>query len=160
MGIPSASSGREIRGWTTLLVLWLRFSWRQLAGAYVRRFLYGHGGHLLRYSICGMIPSRTQITLGPALAMGVGLGAAIARMSRSTLLEVYREDFVRTARAKGMGEQYVIWRHVMRNALLPVITVSGLQMASLLGGSVAVERAFGVPGLGLSLVQAITERTG
>ena len=79
-------------------------------------------------------------------------------MSRSTLLEVYREDFVRTARAKGMGEQYVIWRHVMRNALLPVITVSGLQMASLLGGSVAVERAFGVPGLGLSLVQAITER--
>ena len=99
-----------------------------------------------------------QITLGPALAMGVGLGAAIARMSRSTLLEVYREDFVRTARAKGMGEQYVIWRHVMRNALLPVITVSGLQMASLLGGSVAVERAFGVPGLGLSLVQAITER--
>lgn len=99
-----------------------------------------------------------QITLGPALAMGIGLGAAIARMSRSTLLEVYREDYVRTARAKGMGESPVIWRHVLRNALLPVVTVSGLQMASLLGGSVAVERAFGVPGLGLSLVQAITER--
>jgi len=99
-----------------------------------------------------------QLTLGPAVALGLGLGAAIARMSRSTVLEVYREDYVRTARAKGLGERPVIWRHVLRNALLPVITVSGLQMASLLGGSVAVERAFGVPGLGLSLVQAITER--
>ena len=90
--------------------------------------------------------------------MGLGLGASIARMSRSSLLEVYREDYVRTARAKGLNDRTIIWRHVMRNALLPVITVSGLQMASLLGGSVAVERAFGVPGLGLSLVQAITER--
>ena len=99
-----------------------------------------------------------QITLGPSIVMGLGLGASIARMSRSSLLEVYREDYVRTARAKGLNERTIIWRHVMRNALLPVITVSGLQMASLLGGSVAVERAFGVPGLGLSLVQAITER--
>jgi len=99
-----------------------------------------------------------QITLGPAIVMGLGLGASIARMSRSSLLEVYREDYVRTGRAKGLSERTIIWRHVMRNALLPVITVSGLQMASLLGGSVAVERAFGVPGLGLSLVQAITER--
>jgi len=99
-----------------------------------------------------------QITLGPAIVMGLGLGASIARMARSSILETYREDYVRTARAKGLKEGPIIWRHVIRNALLPVITVSGLQMASLLGGSVAVERAFAVPGLGLSLVQAITER--
>ena len=99
-----------------------------------------------------------QIVIGPALALGVGLGAFIARMSRTQLLEVFREDYVRTARAKGLGEQVVMWRHVVRNALLPVITVSGLQFAFLLGGSVAVERAFSVPGLGTALVQGIEER--
>ena len=99
-----------------------------------------------------------QIVIGPALALGVGLGAFIARMSRTQLLEVFREDYVRTARAKGLGEQVVMWRHVVRNALLPVITVSGLQFAFLLGGSVAVERAFSVPGLGTALVQGIDER--
>lgn len=99
-----------------------------------------------------------QMTLGPAAALGIGLGAFIARMSRATLLEVFREDFVRTARAKGLMEGVVVWRHVLRNALLPVITVSGLQFAFLLGGSVAVERAFGVPGLGMALVQGISER--
>lgn len=99
-----------------------------------------------------------QITLGPAIAVGVGMAAFIARMARAQLLEVFREDYVRTARAKGMAERLVVWRHVLRNALLPVITVSGLQFASLLGGSVAVERAFSVPGLGTALVQGITER--
>lgn len=69
-----------------------------------------------------------------------------------------REDYVRTARAKGLGERVVILRHGLKNSLLPVVTVSGLQLAGLLGGSVAVERAFGVPGLGTALVQAITER--
>ena len=86
------------------------------------------------------------------------MGAFIARMSRTQLLEVFREDYVRTARAKGLGEQIVMWRHVVRNALLPVITLSGLQFAFLLGGSVAVERAFSVPGLGTALVHGIEER--
>lgn len=99
-----------------------------------------------------------QMTIGPAIAMGIGMGAFIARMSRTTLLEVIREDYVRTARAKGLGERVVILRHGLKNSLLPVVTVSGLQLAGLLGGSVAVERAFGVPGLGTALVQAITER--
>jgi peptide/nickel transport system permease protein len=99
-----------------------------------------------------------QMTIGPAVVLGIGLGALIARMSRATLLEVFREDYVRTARAKGLGERIVVWRHVLRNALLPVITISGLQLGGLLGGSVAVERAFGVPGLGTALVFAITER--
>jgi peptide/nickel transport system permease protein len=99
-----------------------------------------------------------QIVTGPAVVLGIGLGALIARMSRATLLEVFREDYVRTARAKGLDEGKVVRRHVLRNALLPVITISGLQLGGLLGGSVAVERAFGVPGLGTALVFAITER--
>ena len=99
-----------------------------------------------------------QMTIGPAIAMGLGIAASIGRMSRTTLLEVIREDYVRTARAKGLSERVVIARHVVKNALLPVITVSGLQLATLLGGSVAVEQAFSVPGLGTALVQAITER--
>ena len=99
-----------------------------------------------------------QMTLPPAMAVGLGMAAIIARMSRATLLEVFREDYVRTARAKGVGEQIVVWRHVMRSAMLPVITVSGLQLANLLGGSVAVEKAFSVPGLGAALAQAMNDR--
>jgi len=99
-----------------------------------------------------------QIIIGPSIVMGIGLGASIARMARTQLLEVYREDYVRTARSKGLRENTVMWRHVLRNALLPVITVSGLQFAFLLGGSVAVERAFSVPGLGTALVFGIDER--
>jgi peptide/nickel transport system permease protein len=92
-------------------------------------------------------PSKNlQITIGPAMALGLGLAAVTARMSRSSVLEVLHDDFVRTARAKGLREQVVVWRHVFRNALLPVITLSGLALGGLLGGSVAVERAFSVPG--------------
>ena len=104
-------------------------------------------------------PSRNlQQTLGPALALGLGLAAVTARMTRSSVLEALHEDYVRTARAKGLAETAVVWRHVLRNAMLPVVTLSGLALGGLLGGSVAVERAFSVPGLGLALVQAINER--
>src|SRR6266536_426726 len=99
-----------------------------------------------------------QMTIGPAVALGLGLAAVNARMVRATVLGVLHEDFARTARAKGLSENLVLWRHVFRNALLPVITLSGLALGGLLGGSVAVERAFGVPGLGLALVQALSER--
>ena len=99
-----------------------------------------------------------QMTIGPAIALGTAFGAIIARMSRATLLEVAREDYVRTARAKGLGERIVIARHVLRNSLLPVVTISGLQLAAVLGGAVAVERAFAVPGLGFTLIYAIVER--
>ena len=99
-----------------------------------------------------------QMTLGPALAMGIALGAVMARITRSSVLEVLSEDYVRTARAKGVHERAVVWRHVLVNAMLPILTVSGTALGALLGGSVAVERAFGVPGLGLALVFAIAER--
>jgi peptide/nickel transport system permease protein len=99
-----------------------------------------------------------QLTLGPAIAIGLGLGAVMARITRSSVLEVLGEDYVRTARSKGQREWQIVGRHVLRNALLPIITISGLALGGLLGGSVAVERAFGVPGLGTALVQALTER--
>ena len=99
-----------------------------------------------------------QLTIFPALALGAPMGAVIARMARSTILEVVREDYVRTARAKGLTDGMTIWRHVLRNSMLPVITISGLQLGNLLGGSVAVEKAFSVPGLGTALIDAITDR--
>ena len=88
----------------------------------------------------------------------MGLGAYLARMTRSSLFEVLREDYVRTARAKGLMERIVLYRHTLRNALLPVITLSGLQLGFVLGGSVAIEKVFGVPGLGRALVQGALER--
>jgi len=99
-----------------------------------------------------------QLVIGPALVLGLGQGAYIARMSRSCLLEVIHEDYVRTARAKGLKEALVVMRHALPNALLPVVTLSGILMGFVLGGSVAVEQAFGVPGLGRSLVVAVIER--
>jgi peptide/nickel transport system permease protein len=99
-----------------------------------------------------------QLVIGPAVVLGLSQGAYIARMSRSCLLEVIREDYVRTARAKGLVEGLVVFRHALPNALLPVITISGVLLGFVLGGSVAVEQAFGVPGLGRALVTAVVER--
>ncbi len=99
-----------------------------------------------------------QMVIGPALALGVGMAAGLARLTRSTVLESLHEDYVRTARAKGMGERAVVVRHVMRNAMLPLVTASGATMGALLGGAVATETAFGVPGLGNLLVQALITR--
>jgi peptide/nickel transport system permease protein len=99
-----------------------------------------------------------QMTAGPALALGVALAAMMARITRSSVLEVLGEDYVRTARAKGLREHIVVWRHALVNAMLPILTVTGTAFGALLGGSVAVERAFGVPGLGLALVFAVAER--
>src|SRR5258705_6413009 len=99
-----------------------------------------------------------QIVIGPGIVLGLAQGAYIARMSRSCLLEVIGDDYVRTARAKGLREGLVVMRHALPNALLPVITISGVLLGFVLGGSVAVEQAFGVPGLGRALVTAVIER--
>jgi peptide/nickel transport system permease protein len=99
-----------------------------------------------------------QIVIGPAVVLGLGQAAYIARMGRSSLLEVIREDYVRTARAKGLNSRLVIALHALPNALLPVITLSGVLLGLVLAGSIPVERAFGVPGLGYSMFQAVSER--
>jgi peptide/nickel transport system permease protein len=99
-----------------------------------------------------------QMVAGPAVVLGLGFAGFVARMARSSLLEVIQEDYVRTARAKGVREQAVIVRHALRNAVLPVVTWSSLFLGVALGGSVAVEKAFGVPGLGLTMIDAILDR--
>lgn len=99
-----------------------------------------------------------QMVIGPAIALGLGLAAGLARMTRSSILEGLHDDYVRTARSKGLREGVVLSRHVLRNALLPVVTTSGAAMGALIGGAVATETAFGVPGLGTYLVQAQNAR--
>jgi peptide/nickel transport system permease protein len=99
-----------------------------------------------------------QLVIGPAIVLGMGQAAYIARMGRSSLLEVIREDYVRTARAKGLNNRWVIAMHALPNALLPVITLSGVLLGLVLAGSIPVERAFGTPGLGYSMFTAVYER--
>ncbi len=94
----------------------------------------------------------------PAMALAFGELAFAARITRSTMLEVMRDDYVRTARAKGLSELAVIGRHALKNALLPVVTVSGWQFGRLLGGVVVIERIFLVPGVGSFLIDAIVHR--
>lgn len=98
------------------------------------------------------------IMLLPALALGTASSAVIMRMTRSTFLEVLRQDYVRTARAKGLRERTVMARHALKNALIPVITVAGLQFGQILGGVVVVEEVFALPGLGRGVLQALFER--
>ncbi len=94
----------------------------------------------------------------PALAIGSHEAARNARMTRSSLLEVLREDYVRTARSKGLAERVVYLRHAVRNSLIPVVTIIGLAFATTLGGTVILEQVFSVPGLGTFLIQSITVR--
>ena len=101
--------------------------------------------------------STTSIVL-PALTLGFGLAAILTRMTRASLLEVLHEDFVRTARAKGLTETSVIVRHALRAALLPIITVLGLQLGSLLAGAVITETVFSWDGIGRLLVESIEKR--
>jgi peptide/nickel transport system permease protein len=94
----------------------------------------------------------------PSIVVGTHLMAMLARMTRSSLVEVLREDFMTTARAKGLPEWIVVLKHGLRNALLPVITVAGLQFGSLLGGAIITEKVFARPGLGTLLLEGIGER--
>jgi peptide/nickel transport system permease protein len=94
----------------------------------------------------------------PAAALGLIRGAVVARLSRSSLLDVLGRDFVRTARGKGVSERGVIWKHALRNALIPIITVIGMQFAALLAGAIIIENVFYLPGLGRLAFQAIGQR--
>jgi len=94
----------------------------------------------------------------PALTLGTGFAAVLARMVRGSLLEVLGEEYVRTARAKGLGEGRVLWRHALGNAWLPVLTLIGLQLGALLGGTVVTEVVFDWPGIGSLMIEAIQKR--
>jgi peptide/nickel transport system permease protein len=99
----------------------------------------------------------TQL-IWPALAVGYRYSAMATRMTRSTVLEVLREDYVRTARAKGLWERTVVVKHALRNALLPIVTVIGLEFAFLIGGLVVTEQVFNLNGIGMLFVESITRR--
>src|SRR6185295_11840862 len=94
----------------------------------------------------------------PALAVGYRYSAVAMRMTRSAMLEVLREDYIRTARAKGLWQRLIVRRHALKNALLPVLTVIGLEFAFLLGGLVVTEQVFNLNGLGMLFVQAVQHR--
>ena len=110
----------------------------------------------------GWFPGPTETGLAalvlPALAVGTHLMAMLARMTRSSMVEVLGEDYVRTARAKGLAEGRVLLVHALRNALLPVITIAGMQFGSLLSGAIVIEHVFSRPGIGSTLLAAILER--
>jgi peptide/nickel transport system permease protein len=94
----------------------------------------------------------------PSLALGTAVAAVFMRMTRSTLLEVMRQDYIRTARAKGLRERGVIWIHALRNSLIPLITVAGVQVGYLLGGVVVTEEVFTLPGVGRLILWAVFQR--
>lgn len=94
----------------------------------------------------------------PAISLAVVQAAILARITRSAVLDVLREDFVRTARAKGLSQRATLWGHVLRNAMIPVVTVMGLQFANLLAGTIVVENVFYLPGLGRLVFQSIANR--
>jgi peptide/nickel transport system permease protein len=105
----------------------------------------------------GIWPGIRSLLL-PSISLAVVQAAILARVTRSAVLEVLREDFVRTARAKGLGKREVLWRHVLRNAMIPVMTVMGLQFANLLAGTIVIENVFYLPGLGRLIFQSIANR--
>lgn len=113
----------------------------------------------LRYATWGEDPvAHFNIILIPALVLSTNLAASLMRLTRTTMLEVLRQDYIRTARAKGLGAFHVTYRHALKNAIIPVITLMGLQVAFLIGGSVIVESVFVIPGLGRYLITAIGQR--
>lgn len=124
--------------WTSILLIWLfgvTLRWLPIAGS-----------DSLRHLVL------------PALALGLGTAAIIARLVRSSMLEVLGQDYIVTARAKGLADRMVVLRHALRNALIPVITIIGLQVSTLLGGAVVVETIFSRRGVGTLIVRAVLER--
>ncbi|HEX2227661.1 MAG TPA: ABC transporter permease, partial [Candidatus Binatia bacterium] len=117
--------------------------------------------YLVDSLITGNFPafwSAFQHLLMPAVTLGTGLAAIVTRITRSSVLEVMRQDYVTTARAKGLSEKVVIWRHILRNAMITIVTILGLQLGALLNGSVITETVFSYPGIGDLLIQSISAR--
>src|SRR5258705_3954213 len=166
VGLPvGILSAIRPNGWAdalvrTLSVLFIAVPgfWLGLLIVLALLFWFGYKAPIIIVQIWENPWQNFQLIIGPAMVLGLAQGAYIARMSRSCLLEVIREDYVRTARAKGTLERSVVMRHALPNALLPVITISGVLLGFVLAGSVPVDQAFGVPGLGRALVVAIVER--
>lgn len=132
--------------WFALLLIYVFAVWLRLVPA----------GGFPGWS-AGVWPALKALVL-PAVALALPQAAILARVTRSALIEVLGEDYIRTARAKGMPRRRVLWRHALRNAMIPVLTILGLQFAFLLAGTIIIENVFYLPGLGRLVFQAITQR--
>lgn len=146
-----------------ILVVSGMLNWLPSAG----RDTYGMGGDpITGFYILDSIIQRNwaaawdgfKYIIMPALALGTNMMGILMRVTRSSVMEIMHEDYVRTARAKGLKESAVLWHHVVRNALIPIITVVGLELGTLLSGSIIVETVFSWPGSGALLISAITSR--
>ena len=166
VGIPVAivsalrpnSWGDNIARFLSILFLAVPGFWVGMLIILAMLFWFGYRPPLTNVSFWENPWGNLQVVLGPAFVLGMGQAAYIARMARSALLEVIREDYVRTARAKGLSGRLVVALHALPNALLPVITLSGILMGFVLAGSIPIERAFATPGLGYAMFIAVNER--
>src|SRR5437016_655663 len=166
VGIPVAiisalrpnSIGDNITRFISILFLAVPGFWFGMLIVLASLFWFGYRSPLTGASLLANPWDNLQIVIGPAVVLGMGQAAYIARMARSSLLEVIREDYVRTARAKGLNGRMVISLHALPNALLPVITLSGILLGFVLAGSIPVERAFGTPGLGYAMLDRKSTR--
>src|SRR5205814_6129211 len=166
VGIPVAivsalkpnSIGDNVSRFISILFLAVPGFWVGMLIVLALLFWFGYRAPMAGVGFLTDPVANLQIVIGPAIVLGLGQAAYIARMGRSSLLEVIAEDYVRTARAKGLNGRLVIALHALPNALLPVITLSGVLLGLVLAGSIPVERAFGTPGLGYSMFQAVSER--
>jgi peptide/nickel transport system permease protein len=132
--------------WLALLVLIVPFQ------------LFGYSPPLNYVSLSADPVSNLRTVLPPAIVVGIGSSALIIRMTRTSLLDVLSEDYVRTARAKGLGERVVVYRHALKNALIPTLEIILGRVPALLGGVVVMETVFALPGLGRSLVDSVNWR--
>lgn len=158
-------SARKHNTWTDLVI-----TTTAMLGISVPRFWLGILFMLLFAVYLGWLPAIGYVSPGdnlvdyfkhllmPGTALGLAVGALMTRMVRSSLLEVLFEGYVTTARAKGLKERVVLWRHALRNALIPVVTLFGIQMGYMMGGTVVIEQVFNYPGIGQLIVDAIFRR--
>ena len=166
VGIPVAllsalrqnSFGDNIARFVSILFLAVPGFWIGMLIILAMLFWFGYRPPLTNVSFWENPLGNLQVVIPPAIVLGLGQAAYIARMARSSLLEVIREDYVRTARAKGVSARLVVLMHALPNAMLPVITLSGILLGFVLAGSIPVERAFATPGLGYAMFIAVNER--
>src|SRR5256886_17518930 len=166
VGIPVAivsalkpnSLGDNVSRFISIIFLAIPGFWSGMLLVLACLFWFGYRAPMAGASLFANPWDNLQIVIGPAVVLGLGQAAYIARMARSSLLEVVREDYVRTARAKGLQGRLVISLRELPTALLPVITLSGILLGLVLAGSIPVERAFGTPRLGYAMFTAVIER--
>jgi peptide/nickel transport system permease protein len=141
-----------------------------ISGVAIPSFFFGILLILLFAVVLGWLPSGGYVDIGddpiehfkymllPTLTLGFSAAGLVARLVRSTMLDVLNEDYVRTAYSKGLAERSVVVAHAFRNALIPVLTIVGVTFAGMLGGAVVIENVFNIPGLGRLLVQSVVRR--